>query len=339
MQQFVDEAVIEVRSGKGGPGAVSFRREKYVPRGGPDGGDGGDGGDVVISVRENLKTLRHLRMKQHYRGGNGVPGAGNQRHGSRGQDSVVEVPPGTLITDADTGEIVADLSETGERTVICHGGKGGQGNVRFKSSTNQAPRYAQPGLPGEERRLRVELRLIADIGFLGLPSAGKSSLLKVLTAAHPKIGNYPFTTVIPNLGVLHYHERDVVLADLPGLIEGASEGAGLGHRFLKHVQRTTALVYVIDGSRENPSGDVTILEKELGSYAEELLHRPRLLLINKCDLLLEDRRRELLDEFGGLEAPGGCRLVSAATREGVEELKGRLFTLARDDEAAEAETW
>lgn len=328
MQQFVDEAVIEVRSGKGGPGAVSFRREKYVPRGGPDGGDGGDGGDVVVAVKENLKTLRHLRMKQHYRGGNGVPGAGRQRHGSRGEDAVIEVPPGTMITDVETGELLADLAETGEHRIICRGGKGGQGNVHFKSSTNQAPRYAQPGLPGEERRLRVELRLIADIGFLGLPSAGKSSLLKVLTAAHPKIGNYPFTTVIPNLGVLHYYDRDVVLADLPGLIEGASHGAGLGYRFLKHVQRTKALVYVIDGSREDPAADVAVLREELRSYAEELLRRPQLLLINKCDLLDEERRRGLLEAFRELPGDAETDLVSAATREGVDELKGKLFSLA-----------
>lgn len=335
MQQFVDEAVIEVRSGKGGPGAVSFRREKYVPRGGPDGGDGGDGGDVVFTVRDNLKTLGHLRMKQHYRAGNGQPGAGKQRHGSRGEDSVVEVPPGTMVTDVETGELVCDLNEASQTEVICRGGRGGQGNVHFKSSTNQAPRYAQPGLPGEERRLRVELRLIADIGFVGLPSVGKSSLLKVLTAAHPKIGSYPFTTVIPNLGVVHYYDRDIVLADLPGLIEGAAQGAGLGHRFLKHVQRTSALVYVLDATHERPEHDIEVLQAELGSYARELTERPRLLLLNKVDLLNEEERRELRDRFAAEGFDGEFQLVSAATREGLEELKKRLFSLAVREEPGE----
>lgn len=337
MQQFVDEAVIEVRSGKGGPGSVSFRREKYVPKGGPDGGDGGDGGDVIVSVRENLKTLRHLRMKQHYRAGNGVPGAGRQRHGSRGADAVIEVPPGTLISDAETGELLCDLAAVGERQVICRGGRGGQGNVHFKSSTNQAPRYAQPGLPGTERRLRVELRLIADVGFVGLPSVGKSSLLKVLTAADPKIGSYPFTTVIPNLGVLHFYDRDIVLADLPGLIEGAAGGAGLGHRFLKHVQRTRALVYVVDGSDEAPEKQVATLEKELSSYARELVERPRLIAINKCDLLDADSRKERIGRFES--SAGEALLVSAATREGLDELKGRLFHLCGGAQEEEAEEW
>jgi GTP-binding protein len=335
VQQFVDEAVIEVRSGKGGPGAVSFRREKYVPRGGPDGGDGGDGGDVVFTVRDNLKTLRHLRMKQHYRAGNGQPGAGRQRHGSRGEDAVVEVPPGTMVTDVETGEVVCDLNEVGQRQVLCRGGRGGQGNVHFKSSTNQAPRYAQPGLPGEERRLRVELRLIADIGFVGLPSVGKSSLLKVLTAAHPKIAGYPFTTVIPNLGVIHYYDRDIVLADLPGLIEGAAEGAGLGHRFLKHVQRTSALVYVLDASHERPEHDIEVLEKELGSYARELTERPRLLLLNKIDLLDQEAREELTRRLGSDGYGGEFQLVSAATREGLEDLKKRLFALSAGDDPEE----
>ncbi|MFP4534105.1 MAG: GTPase ObgE [Spirochaetaceae bacterium] len=332
MQQFVDEAVIEVRSGKGGPGSVSFRREKYVPRGGPDGGDGGDGGDVVVTVRENLKTLRHLRMKQHYRAGNGMPGSGRQRHGSRGEDAVVEVPPGTIVTDVESGEAVCDLAEEGQSAVICRGGRGGQGNVHFKSSTNQTPRYAQPGLPGEERRLRVELRLIADIGFVGLPSVGKSSLLKALTAAHPKVASYPFTTVIPNLGVIHYYDRDIVLADLPGLIEGAARGAGLGHRFLKHVQRTRALVYVLDATAERPEYDVEVLEKELGSYARELIERPRLLLLNKIDLLDPEGREELSARFGKSGSARAFQLVSAATREGLEELKGRLFQLATGEE-------
>ncbi len=337
MQQFVDEAVIEVRSGKGGPGSVSFRREKYVPRGGPDGGDGGDGGDVVVMVKENLKTLRHLRMRQHYRAGNGVPGAGRQRHGSRGEDAVVEVPPGTIVTDVETGEVVCDLAEEGQTAVICRGGRGGKGNVHFKSSTNQAPRYAQPGLPGEERRLRVELRLIADIGFVGLPSVGKSSLLKALTAAHPKVASYPFTTVIPNLGVIHYYDRDIVLADLPGLIEGAAQGAGLGHRFLKHVQRTRALVYVLDATKENAAHDVEILEKELGSYARELTERPRLLLLNKVDLLDEQARSALTGLFEDDGYGGKFQLVSAATREGLEELKGRLFHLAVGNETRDEE--
>ena len=330
--KFVDEVEIEVIAGDGGAGCVAFRREKFRPLGGPSGGDGGDGGDVVVSARENLKTLRHLRMKQHYRAGNGSPGAGRQRHGSRGEDAVLELPPGTLVTDVQTGEVVCDLSEEGQTVVICRGGRGGQGNVHFKSSTNQAPRYAQSGLPGEERRLRVELRLIADIGFVGLPSVGKSSLLKALTAAHPKVASYPFTTVIPNLGVVHYYDRDIVLADLPGLIEGAAHGAGLGHRFLKHIQRTQALVYVLDATHEQPQHDVEVLEKELNSFAGELTERRRLLILNKVDLLDEEERADLCNRFESEGFEGAFQLVSAATREGLEELKGRLFRLVTGEE-------
>jgi GTP-binding protein len=246
VEKFADEALIEVSSGKGGNGCASFRREKYVPRGGPDGGDGGRGGDVVFEIRRNLRTLAHLRHKQSFKAENGRDGEGRGCYGRNGEDVVVPLPPGSVIKDADTGELIRDFGKDREDFLFLKGGNGGWGNIHFKSSINQAPRKALPGHDGQKRRLQVELRVLADIGLVGFPNAGKSSLLNRFTNARPKIAPYPFTTRIPNLGVLTLGDRDIIIADIPGLIAGASQGVGLGIRFLKHISRTAGLVFLID---------------------------------------------------------------------------------------------
>lgn len=283
MLGFADETYIEVSSGHGGAGCVSFRREKYVPRGGPDGGDGGRGGDVAFIIQNNLKTLLHLKQKRVFKAPNGQPGQGRRKHGRDGESVVIPVPPGTLIKDPETGKLVKDLTGPKEWTFL-RGGKGGRGNWHFSSSVKQTPRYAQSGLPGKNARLCIELNLIADAGFVGFPNAGKSSLLAALTNAHPKIGDYPFTTTIPHLGVLNYHGTDIVLADIPGIIQGASQGAGLGIKFLKHIYRTKVLVFMTDLSEPNFLKSFDLVKEELGEYAPELLKRPRLLVGSKLDL-------------------------------------------------------
>ncbi len=306
---------------------MSFRREKYVPKGGPDGGDGGRGGDVVVRVRSDLRTLLHLTRGRVIRAERGQPGSGRNRHGRDGRDAVVEVPPGTAIFDATTGEIVKDLTVDGEQHVLLTGGRGGKGNSHFATSRNQTPRFAQDGEPGEERALRIELRLIADIGLVGSPNAGKSTLLGRLTAASPKIGAYPFTTKIPNLGVMQLGSRQLVLADIPGLIEGASEGAGMGVRFLKHVARTRTLAYIVDLQDEHPDTTLSMLEHELAAYDARLTERPRVVVGNKLDLegsvqRLEDLARALPhDRVIG---------VSALTGEGMRELAG-IFLAVGDE--------
>jgi GTP-binding protein len=285
MEKFTDEALIDVSSGSGGNGCVAFRREKYVPLGGPSGGDGGRGGSVIFEVRRNLRTLAHLRFKQSFKAKNGGDGEGSQRYGRNGEDAVIPVPPGTVIKDAETGEIIRDFGFAESRFVFLKGGNGGWGNVRFKSSVNQAPRRALPGKPGETRRLRVEIRTLADIGLVGFPNAGKSSLLDRFTNARPRIAPYPFTTKIPNLGVLTLGDRDIVLADIPGLIEGASGGAGLGIRFLKHISRTAALAFLIDLSEDAFLDAFDILLRELGTFSPELIQKPRVLAGTKTDLV------------------------------------------------------
>jgi GTPase len=284
MQHFVDEAIIQVKSGKGGAGCVSFRREKYIPFGGPDGGDGGDGGSVKFVVKLNVRTLHKLKLKRNFFAQNGSPGMGSQMTGKKGGDVIVEVPPGTLIFDADTDELIKDLTETGEEFVLLKGGKGGRGNMHFATSTNQAPRYAQPGIPGKEMKLRIELKLIADIGLVGFPNAGKSTLLSVLTKATPKIANYPFTTLIPNLGVFYVDDESFVMADIPGIIEGASEGAGLGLDFLKHIERTKILLYMIDLESDEYLVQYDLLKEELKKYSRKMLAKPSLIVASKTDL-------------------------------------------------------
>lgn len=286
MQNFVDETRITVSSGNGGPGSVSFRREKYVPNGGPDGGDGGRGGDVVFQIRSNLKTFVHLHHKHEIKASNGGRGSGGRCHGADGDPALILVPPGTIVRDAVTGEVYKDFTteEVGTDWVFLKGGRGGQGNWHFRSSRQQAPRFAQPGMPGETRELMLELNLIADIGLVGFPNAGKSSLLKAMTNANPRIAPYPFTTKIPNLGVFRILDRDIVIADIPGLIEGASHGAGLGFRFLKHIARTQCLAFLLDLSEGDPVVAYRTLCDELKTYDPSLVEKKHLLIGTKTDL-------------------------------------------------------
>ena len=335
MNKFADEAVIEVSSGNGGNGCVAFRREKYVPHGGPSGGDGGRGGDIVFTVRRNLRTLSHLRYKQHFKAENGRDGEGSQRYGRKGEDMVVPVPPGTVLKDIETGNVIRDFAKnTGDFTFL-KGGNGGWGNVHFKSSVNQAPRKALPGQPGESRRLKVELQVMADIGFVGFPNAGKSSLLERFTNARPKIAPYPFTTKIPNLGVLTLGERDIILADIPGLIEGASGGAGLGIRFLKHVSRTAGLLFLIDLSEDNYLDAFSILFNELKTFSPDLVEKPRIILGTKLDLEGTEERLEELRKANPREEVLGLSVFNGA---GMEEVKAAIQRLvAAMDEKLDAE--
>lgn len=325
MRGFIDETVLVVSSGNGGAGAVSFRREKFVPKGGPDGGDGGRGGDVLFRIKQNVKTLSHLTVKHAWRAANGEPGKGGNRFGKDGSPVIIEVPPGTVIKDPDTGEILADLTQSEGDFVFLKGGIGGKGNRNFKSSVNQAPRYAQSGKPGEERRIKVEINLIADIGFVGFPNAGKSSLLDALTNARPEIAPYPFTTKVPNLGVLSVRGETLVLADIPGIIEGAGEGAGLGFKFLKHISRTKALAFLIDGSDSRAPETFPLLLNELRRYGSGLSGKPRVVIVTKTDLpesaaAFEELKKSLPEET--------VLPLSSFTREGLETVALTFLKLA-----------
>ncbi|ADU52282.1 GTP-binding protein Obg/CgtA [Thermaerobacter marianensis DSM 12885] len=330
LPDFVDEAEIYVEAGTGGNGAVSFRREKYVPRGGPDGGDGGRGGDVILVVDPALTTLADLRYRRHYRAGRGGHGEGGNRHGRRGEDCYVPVPPGTVVRDRDTGAILADLADPDQRVVVARGGRGGRGNARFATPRRKAPRLAEKGEPGERRWLKLELRLLADVGLVGWPNAGKSSLLARISAARPKVAAYPFTTLAPNLGVVQRGPgRSFVVADIPGLIEGAHQGVGLGHEFLRHVQRTRVLVYVVDAAAtegRDPQQDLATLRDELEAYEASLLERPGVVAANKMDLPAAAAHLSRLEEAArrwGLELVP----ISAATGEGLDRLLDRVEAL------------
>jgi GTP-binding protein len=317
---FVDEVEIHVQAGKGGDGCVSFRREKYVPRGGPDGGDGGDGGSVMVVAAKGVNSLAALAHRRHWKAPNGQPGRGAQCHGASGEDLVIRVPAGTTVTDARHGFVLKDLVREGDRVCVARGGKGGKGNTRFKSSTNRAPREATPGGEGEERLLRLELKVIADVGLIGKPNAGKSTLLSRLSRARPEIAAYPFTTKYPNLGQVQIDfDRSFIMADIPGLIEGAHEGVGLGHEFLKHIQRAGILVHLVepqpfDGS--DPLANYRSVRKELELYDQALGRRPEIVAVTKSDLPEADVVRDLLAEQLGLE----MLLVSAVTGQGLNEL-------------------
>ena len=318
--QFIDEAEILVKAGDGGPGAVAFRREKYAPRGGPSGGDGGNGGDVVLFTDDRLTTLLDFRFKREYRARNGEPGRGRDQNGHAAAELLLKVPPGTVVKDASTGEVLADLGERDRRWVLAKGGRGGLGNMNFATSTLQAPRFAQPGTEGEEKRVRLELRLLADVGLVGFPNAGKSTLVSRLSRARPKIADYPFTTLQPHLGVVQYKDgRSFVLSDLPGLIEGASAGHGLGHRFLRHVERCRLILQLVDVSDAATTAPIDawrIVADELERFSPDLAARPRLLAASKCeDAGSEERAREL-------ERETGQRVwrISSARREGLLEL-------------------
>ena len=323
---FLDRARITIRGGDGGRGVISFRREAHVPRGGPDGGDGGRGGDLVLRADAQLASLGDFRYKHEYHAGDGNAGEGGNRSGKAGRDLVVRIPAGTTVRDVATGEEVADLVADGAEIVAARGGQGGRGNARFATSTRRAPRIATDGQPGEVRELELELRLIADVGLAGLPNAGKSSLLAALTRARPKIADYPFTTLEPNLGVARLDERELVIADIPGLIEGASKGAGLGEEFLRHIERTRLVVHVVDASRPDPLADIATIDTELAAYGHGLAEREELVALNKIDL--GEARDAVPALVEALAARGRESMaVSAASGEGVDRLAKRLFTL------------
>ncbi|MEW5701482.1 MAG: GTPase ObgE [Candidatus Zixiibacteriota bacterium] len=309
--QFVDEVQLKVSAGHGGAGCVSFRREKYVPKGGPDGGNGGKGGDVRAEVDPNLATLLDLRYRKHIKAGRGKHGSGALKSGANGEDAVIRVPPGTMIFDVDDGRLLGDLITAGENVIVAKGGLGGHGNAYYKTATRQVPRKAQPGLPGESRLIRIELHLIADVGLVGYPNAGKSTFLKAVSAAEPKIAAYPFTTLQPQLGVVERPGyRTYTVADLPGLIDGAHEGKGLGFRFLRHIQRTRVLLFILDGTGESPGDDLGHLLAELAAYDPHLVDKPRRVVINKIDLM-EPTRRD------GHDFPYADFMISAKTGDGI----------------------
>ena len=322
---FADEAKFYVGAGRGGNGCVSFRREKFVPRGGPNGGDGGKGGDVYLVADPGLHSLIDFRFRSHFKAEPGQGGQGSDKHGRGGKDCIVPVPLGSVIRDAETGEVLVDLTEPKQRFLAAKGGQGGLGNRHFASSTNRAPRQATPGRDGEERWLVVELILLADAGLIGLPNAGKSTLLSRLSAATPKIADYPFTTLEPQLGVLHFPQaKSCVLADIPGLIEGAHQGIGLGHQFLRHIERTAMLLHVVDASGEGnkPLQDYQTLMDELAAYNEDLRQRAQLIVLNKIDLISSERLEELQRDFARIAAP--VLAISAQNGTGLDALKDKI---------------
>jgi GTP-binding protein len=334
LPMFVDEAVIYVRAGRGGHGCVSFRREKFLPRGGPDGGDGGKGGSVILRAAPGVDTLLDFAGRHHWIAENGRPGQGKDKTGRGGKDLIVDLPPGTLVYDRDTKVLLKDLTPAGVQTVIAAGGKGGRGNARFATSTNQAPRQAEPGQPGEERWLSLELKLIADVGIVGLPNAGKSTLLSRLSKARPKIADYPFTTLNPQLGIVELSSyRRFVMADLPGLIQGAHRGGGLGDTFLRHIERTRLVLHLIDiqppEGQPSPAEAFQVIRNELRAYSQTLASKPELVAANKMDLLPDEgEARQLADDIGQAVLP-----ISAVTGQGLSMLTERLWELVREREA------
>ncbi|TDJ08085.1 MAG: GTPase ObgE [Deltaproteobacteria bacterium] len=326
MIQFIDEAGVKVIAGRGGDGSVSFRHEKYVPFGGPSGGDGGKGGNVVFVADSNINSLLDFRYKKIYKADRGENGRGKDQHGKYGEDIVVPLPVGTIIKYSDSDEIIYDLKEKGEKYIIVKGGKGGKGNARFATSTNQAPREFEEGIEGQEKNLKLELKLLADIGIVGFPNAGKSTLISRISAAKPKIADYPFTTLIPNLGVVSYAEhKTFVVADIPGLIEGAHTGAGLGINFLKHIERTTILLYMIDISPmedKDPVAQFDVLRNELNKFSPDLLEKPALIALNKIDTLEQDDQKEIAEQF--VKKGYSVHLISAYVGTGLKELVTEL---------------
>jgi GTP-binding protein len=323
-QNFVDHIKIYCRSGKGGAGSVHFHREKFIAKGGPDGGDGGKGGDVVVVGNQNLWTLLHLRYTRHIRAESGESGGANRMYGSDGADSIIELPLGTICKDAETEEVICEVIEHGERHVLIPGGRGGLGNDHFKTSTNQTPKYAQPGEPFQERDVLMELKVLADVGLVGFPNAGKSTLLSAISAAKPKIADYPFTTMTPNLGIVPYRDhRSFVMADIPGIIEGAHEGKGLGIRFLRHIERNSILLFLVPGTSEDVKKEYEVLVNELKMYNPELLDKDRFLVVTKSDLLdaeLEEMISEDLKQIPHM-------YISSVAQKGLDQLKDELWKL------------
>jgi len=327
---FVDYVKILFRSGKGGAGSAHFRREKFVPKGGPDGGDGGKGGDIILKGNSQMWTLLHLRYTKHLYAEDGESGGKQQRTGAGGKDIIVDVPLGTVARDSVTGELLAEITEDGETTVLLKGGRGGLGNTHFKTSTNQAPRYAQPGEEGIESWIIMELKILADVGLVGFPNAGKSTLLSVVSAAKPEIGDYPFTTLTPNLGIVSYYDqKSFIMADIPGIIEGASEGKGLGLRFLRHIERNSLLLFMVPADTKDIQKEYTILINELEAYNPELLDKKRILAISKSDMLDEELKKEIKPMLPKLPYV----FISSFTGEGIKELKDLLWLNLTDEQA------
>ncbi|MCX5860015.1 MAG: GTPase ObgE [Proteobacteria bacterium] len=328
--RFIDEARIRVISGSGGNGCVSFRREKFVPRGGPDGGDGGKGGDIIIQADRQVSSLSDFHFRQQFKAQSGIPGKGKKLAGRNGQDVVIPVPAGTVVRDAETGDLLRDLDRPGDRYVAVWGGKGGRGNSHFATSTDQAPRRAETGVPGEEKNLFLELKLLADVGLLGLPNAGKSTFISKLTSAHPKIADYPFTTLSPNLGVAESPDRLVsyVIADIPGLIEGAHRGQGLGIQFLKHLERTRILLLILDLSRPDPKDDYRVLLGEITAFGQGLPEKPRIVVLNKVDLQ-EGREKQAAVEKALKRKKVRTFPISALTGEGIREVADYLLGMVQ----------
>lgn len=328
---FVDYVKMHVSSGKGGQGSAHLHREKFVEKGGPDGGDGGRGGHVIVRGKDNLWTLLHLKYRRHVRAGHGEHGSKSRSTGADGEDVYIDVPLGTVFRDTETQEIIFEITENGEEKILLEGGKGGLGNWNFKTSTNQTPRYAQPGIPGQESDVTLELKILADVGLVGFPNAGKSTLLSVITAAKPKIADYEFTTLKPNLGIVEYRDfQTFVVADIPGIIEGAAEGRGLGHRFLRHIERNSTLLFLIPADAKNIREEYDILLNELKKYNPELLDKSRLIAISKSDLLDEELKTELKSELDIQFKDIPYLFISAVAQQGLTELKDKLWKMLND---------
>ncbi|WP_461533892.1 GTPase ObgE [Sinomicrobium sp.] len=325
---FVDYVKIYISSGNGGKGSAHLRREKYVPKGGPDGGDGGRGGHIIVRGDKNLWTLFHFKFKKHFRAGHGEHGGSSRSTGADGSDVYLDVPPGTVIKDTETGQMLFEITEDGEEKVVARGGKGGLGNWHFRSSTNQTPRYAQPGLEGEEKNITLELKVLADVGLVGFPNAGKSTLLSVVTAAKPKIADYEFTTLKPNLGIVQHRDfQTFVMADIPGIIEGAAEGKGLGHYFLRHIERNSILLFLIPADSDDIAKQYSILLDELRRYNPEMLDKNRLIAISKSDMLDEELRSEMNDDLRNAFDGTPYIFISSVAQQGIQELKDRLWEM------------
>lgn len=328
--QFIDYAKIFIKSGHGGKGMVSFRREKYVPKGGPDGGNGGKGGSVIFKADRHLNTLLDFRYKKKYEAQNGENGKSSNKSGKDGDDIIIRVPCGTLIKDADTGEVLFDIVQDKEEVIIARGGKGGRGNGEFATPTNQAPRFAEPGKAGEEKHLELELKLIADVGLVGLPNAGKSTLISVISAAKPKIADYPFTTLVPNLGIVSYKEsKSFVVADMPGLIEGAHLGKGLGIQFLRHIERTRVLVYLIECTDEDPKKTLELLKKEIKLFNKDMLNKPQIVVITKIDLADEALMEKIKKIKFAPKKIDSVHFISAVANIGIPDLVKSMWKLLK----------
>jgi GTP-binding protein len=329
--KFIDEAIITVQSGNGGRGCVSFRREKFIERGGPDGGDGGDGGSVILKTVAGKRTLYEFRYRKDIKAQDGAPGEGQQRYGKKGADVVIELPPGTVVTDLETGEVIHDFVDVGEEVVVARGGMGGQGNKKFATARNRVPRFAQPGEPGVELELKLELKLLADVGIIGFPNAGKSTLISVISSARPKIAGYPFTTLTPNIGMVkHEWGEPFAVADIPGLIEGAHTGLGLGIQFLRHAERNKFLLHLIDVSSidpEDPLKDYNALNRELALFSETLAEKEQIVVLNKMDLPEAEERAEIFEKAIGKRV----LRISAATTQGIHELKATMAAMVFPD--------